>query len=107
MLGVLMFGRRYKQRIAALEARPSQGAVQVNVNVGDAKKPTARRTSTGAMLHVAERRPDEDTALVGTVCGPMTIRLGDDDKTLEDVVRILRKNEVLASLSDEYGGGGE
>lgn len=42
-------------------------------------------------------------ARVGTVSGPMTVRLN-HKKTLEDIVKILRKNEVLASLSDEYEG---
>ena len=107
VIGFILYGKGGKKRLAEQDrkiAELEKRAVQVNINVGDAKQPTARRTLPGAMFHVAERRPDEDVARVGTVSGPMTVRLGNHEKTLEDIVRILRKNEVLASLSDEYEG---
>ncbi len=104
VLGTLMFGRRYKQRIAALEAR--QNAVQINVNVNGRTAASKQASSLPAAerspkWHVAERDPDTDILRIGTTLGPMTVRLN-HEKTLEDVLAILSKHEVLASLSDEY-----
>lgn len=102
MLGTLMFGRRYKQRIAALEARTAQTInITVERNGGKPKEGAGKE----AMFHIAEGLPDgpdgEKRWRVGTVNGPMTVRLN-HEKTLDDVLRILRENNVLASLSDEY-----
>lgn len=61
-LGILMFGRRYKQRIAALEARIAKRrddvGQQVNVYVDKSNTVARKRTLSARepMFHVAERK---------------------------------------------------
>ena len=125
VIGFILYGRGGKkrfaeqsQKIAELKTRLKQAPVQVNINVEKSMAngaqepegtPPALPPQQGAIFHAAEflpidpDYPDSKRVRVGTVRGPMTLRLN-HEKTLDDVLRILGKHNVLASLSDEYEG---
>ena len=120
VLGYIFYGKGGKKRlakqdeiiaeqgkkIAELEKRPTQAPVQmVRVESGGETTRAARQPDQGVIFHISEGLSDgpdgEKRVRVGTTAGPMTVRLN-HEKTLSDVIRILRKNGILASLSDEY-----
>ena len=107
VLGTLMFGRRYKQRIAALEARlssaPATQTVTINMppDAGNQtqKTSTTRPASSGVKSNVAQHIPSEDLLRIGTTLGPMTVRLN-HKMTVADVLKIMSRHDILASLDD-------
>ena len=103
MLGALMFGRRYKRRISALEAKQP---TQINVNVSGAAVdyPPLPRAAPPEPLeevkfNVAQHIPGEDILHVGTKYGRAAIRLN-HKKTVEDILDVLSRNGVLQSLEE-------
>ena len=97
-----------EKKIAELEKRAIQ--VHVNVNVGDGVANIDRKPRTAALprpnsadvqYNVAEHKPDKDIVRIGTTLGPMTVRLN-HKKTVEDVLQILSKHNILTSLGRDY-----
>jgi len=100
--------RTLNERIAALEARLSSERTAQTINISlekNGNRDADQSEQKNTIFHIAEGLPDgpdgEKRWRVGTVNGPMTVRLN-HEKSLDDVLRILRANNVLASLSDEY-----
>lgn len=98
VLGTLMFGRRYKERMAALEAKAS--APVVNVNIGEAVERALGNHSPrpGTTRRVAEYLPDRMTLRVGTKVGDAEIRLEDGKQAVEDILQLLGRLNATAPL---------
>lgn len=98
-----LMGYKLRDRIAVLEGRSQeqpQPVQNVNVNVGEAVKAAAtanpdRPVPPGV---VAQEDLENASVNIGTVNGPMTIRLWDKNATTADVIRWLHKNKLLAPL---------
>ena len=100
------FGQRYwemKKRLTALEKTFGVSPVNVTVNVGDVIKKIGRENPSYPVLqgNVAHHIPADKIVRVGTKLGAMEIRLWDEEKTVEDVLKVLSKNGVLTTLDDD------
>ena len=96
------FGKRYrdmKSQLSTLEAKPNQ---TINVNIGNVEKKISEEDPSHPVPkdRVAEYIPADKILRIGTKTGPVEIRLWDEQKTVEDVLRVLSKHVELKSLDD-------
>ena len=94
--------RGMKSRLSTLEAARAQPNQTINVNIGDAAKKISEEDPSHPVPkgRVAEYITDDKILRIGTKTGPMEIRLWDERKTVEDILRVLSKHVELKSLDD-------
>ena len=95
-------GRNVGRRLAALESEKKLPSQTINMNIGDVAKKISQEDPghPAPKGRVAEYIPDDKILRIGTKTGPMEIRLWDERKTVEDVLRVLSKHAELKSLDD-------
>ena len=106
MLGTLIFGRRYKERIARIEGKMEHPPINQTFIYGpgqaqvQAQEPTAEssRSINGV---TAEYSDSLNVALIGTKAGAARVRFDDVQHTIGDIHRMLSKNGILAALDPD------
>ncbi len=102
LIGTLMFGRGFKERISRLEQHSEQKPIQQNVSISITKDGelvnVAQDTTKPVFGPIIEVFPDEQIARFGTKQGTLEIRYGDDAMMIHDIAMILHKNGIIGVL---------